>query len=161
MVHVGPDPGAAERSWLRAGTKWLSAGQAEFLTRGIRFIAVGGAAFLTYLAIMWVLVDQRQNSATVGAAVAFTVATIVSYVGNTLWSFRAPIRGRTAWRFLVIVLLGLAANMAIASALQALGLGYALISVIVFISVPVLNFLGHQFWTFRVDGHGRQSGTPV
>jgi putative flippase GtrA len=120
------------------------------LKRVVRFGIVGGVSFLVYLACMWFVVDRLGQNATLAAACAFCVATIVSYIGNTLWSFEAPIRGATAVRFLVIVLLGLVANIVIAWALQRIGLGYVVISVIVFVTVPILNFLGHQFWTYRV-----------
>lgn len=128
----------------------MSPERVALLRRAVRFLVVGGAAFCVYLATMWAVVGQMHRSAPFGAVVAFSLSTAVSYVGNTIWSFEAPLTAATAWRFLVIVLAGLAANVAIAAAMQRLQAGYALISVVVFATVPVLNFVGHQFWTFRV-----------
>ena len=104
---------------------------------------------LFYVATMAALVEGLRTSATVGAIGAFCIGTAVSYIGNTVWSFEAQWNASSARRFVVVTLAGLVLNVALAYALETVGLHYLLISLVILVIVPAFNFIGHNFWTYR------------
>ena len=123
----------------------LSAGLARQL---IRFFAVGGLAAITYVAIMAIVVDGFGGRVLLGAFLAFVIATLVSFVGNALWSFGARLTAAKAAMFFAVNTAGLGLNMLIAWLLERAGVHYLLISLTVLIVVPLFNFAGHRLITF-------------
>jgi putative flippase GtrA len=81
--------------------------------------------------------------------VAFVVATIFSYLVNTMWSFSSPLHGRNLLRFCVVALVGLSLAMMISGAAQHYGLHYLWGIFFVVLVVPPVTFLLHSFWTYR------------
>jgi putative flippase GtrA len=123
----------------------LPAGLARQL---IRFFAVGGLAAVTYVAIMALVVDGFGGRVLLGAFLAFVIATLVSFVGNALWSFGARPTPAKAAMFFAVNTVGLGLNMLIAWLLERAGVHYLLISLTVLIVVPLFNFAGHRLITF-------------
>ena len=80
---------------------------------------------------------------------AFIVATVVSYLINTLWSFSSRLHGRTLGRFVVVSIGGFGLAMLVAWAAQSVGLGYLAGIMIVALIIPVYTFILHNFWTYR------------
>ena len=77
----------------------LSAATARQL---IRFFVVGGVAAIAYVAVMALVVDGFGGRVLLGAFLAFVIATLVSFVGNALWSFGArPTPAKAAMFFAV------------------------------------------------------------
>jgi len=114
----------------------------------IRFFAVGGLAAVTYVAIMAIVVDGFGGRVLLGAFLAFVIATLVSFVGNALWSFGARLTSAKAAMFFAVNTIGLGLNMLIAWLLERAGVHYLLISLTVLIVVPLFNFAGHRLITF-------------
>ena len=124
-------------------------GLAADLTRQlIRFFMVGGLAAITYVAVMAIVVDGFGGRVLLGAFLAFVLATLVSFVGNALWSFGARPTPAKAVMFFVVNTVGLGLNMLIAWLLERAGVHYLLISLTVLIVVPLFNFAGHRLITF-------------
>jgi putative flippase GtrA len=123
--------------------------QSGLLRKVARFGIVGVVSSLFYVATMAALVEGLRTSATVGAIGAFCIGTAVSYIGNTVWSFEAQWNASSARRFVVVTLAGLVLNVALAYALETVGLHYLLISLVILVIVPAFNFIGHNFWTYR------------
>lgn len=117
--------------------------------RAFRFLLIGGITAVCYIGTMALMVDVMNTSATVGAVVAFIVGTIVSYLGNSLYTFDAALGGRAMSRFVVVVLFGLISNVGIAWLLEGFGFHHLLISLVILVIVPVQNFVLHETWTFR------------
>jgi putative flippase GtrA len=114
----------------------------------IRFVLVGLAAAVVYVAIMALVIDGLGGSVLLGAFLAFVIGTAVSFVGNALWSFGSrPTAGRAIW-FFAINTTGLCLNMAIAWLLERAGVHYLLIALTVLTIVPMFNFAGHRLITF-------------
>ena len=105
-----------------------------------------------YIGTMAFMVDVMSTSATAGAVVAFIVGTIVSYLGNSLYTFDVALNGIAMIRFVVVVLFGLISNVGIAWLLEGLGFHHLLISLVILVIVPVQNFILHEIWTFRRNG---------
>lgn len=118
----------------------------------IRFFAVGGLAALTYVAVMAIVVDGFGGRVLLGAFLAFVIATLVSFVGNALWSFGARLTTTKAAMFFTVNTVGLGLNMLIAWLLERAGVHYLLISLTVLIVVPLFNFAGHRLITFARTG---------
>ena len=114
----------------------------------IRVFTVGGFVFLAYVAVMAAVVDRFGGRVLLGAFLAFVIATLVSFVGNALWSFGARLTAARATLFFAINTVGLVLNMLIAWLLERAGVHYLLISLTVLIVVPLFNFAGHRLITF-------------
>ncbi len=112
------------------------------------FAGIGLLSSACYFAVMMVCVDLLGLGVVKAAFLAFIVGTIISYFGNTFFTFNERMTARTATRFLLIVLVGMGLNLLIAHLLDLAGFHYALIALTVFTAVPALNYIGHRFWTY-------------
>ena len=121
---------------------------ADLARQLIRFFAVGGLAAITYVAVMAIVVDGVGGRVLLGAFLAFVIATLVSFVGNALWSFGARLTPQKAAMFFAVNTAGLGLNMLIAWLLERAGVHYLLISLTVLVVVPLFNFAGHRLITF-------------
>jgi putative flippase GtrA len=121
---------------------------ADLARQLIRFFVVGGVAAVAYVAVMAILVDGFGGRVLWAAFLAFVLATLVSFVGNALWSFGARMTTAKAAIFFAVNSVGLLLNMAIAWLLERAGVHYLLISLTVLIVVPLFNFAGHRLITF-------------
>lgn len=126
-----------------------SAEKSALIQRGLRFAVTG--LFITALHALIAIVFINFVSALPPLAngVAFAVATVVSYVINTTWSFSARLHGRTLLRFLSVSGCGFLLAMLVAWAAQMAGLHYLLGIAAVALTVPVFTFVLHNFWTYR------------
>jgi len=101
---------------------------------------------------MSISIDWLGLTILTSALIAFCTGTIISYIGNTLVTFRVPMSRTSFIKFSVVVLIGLGINQAIAYGLSQLGAHYILIAITVFIVVPIINFAGHSLFTYRGAG---------
>jgi putative flippase GtrA len=114
----------------------------------IRFVLVGLVAAAVYVAVMALVVDGLGGRILWGAFFAFVIATLVSFLGNAVWSFESrPTASRAAW-FFAVNTAGLGLNMLIAWLLERAGVHWLLVSLTVLIVVPMFNFAGHRLITF-------------
>ncbi len=81
--------------------------------------------------------------------VAFTVATVFSYLINTLWSFSGRLHGKNLRRFAVVSVLGCLLSVAVSGLAEHYGLRYWIGIAFVVFTVPPATFLLHGFWTYR------------
>lgn len=81
--------------------------------------------------------------------VAFAVATLLSYLINTMWSFSSKLHGKNLLRFCMVSFIGLFLAMSISGAAQYYGLHYWYGIFYVVCTVPPVTFLLHNFWTYR------------
>jgi len=82
--------------------------------------------------------------------VAFGVATLFSYAINTVWSFTAPLHGRTLMRFSIVSIAGCLLAMIISGLADTLGMNYGFGIAAVVCIVPPVSFVLHISWTYRV-----------
>jgi putative flippase GtrA len=114
----------------------------------LRFLIVGIVSSASYAGTMKLAVDGLGESVVIGAFAAFAVGTLISYLGNTFWTFSAPMSGRTFSRFVVVVMLGLMLNLFIAVMLNYFEVHYLLITLVILVVVPVFNYICHALWTY-------------
>ena len=85
------------------------------------------------------------------ATASFLVAVTNNYTWNRLWTFRGQ-RGHVAYqgfRFLIVAVCALGANLLILETLIALGLEKIPAQATAIILVTPLNFVGNKLWSFR------------
>lgn len=117
--------------------------------QALRFGCVGVAATLTHVGVVVALVEGVNLHPTPANVVAFLVAMSLGYTANSLWSFDAGLNRKSAFRYLVVSLLGLSLTILLSSAAAAAQLPYLVGVGLVVCCVPVLNFILHRYWTYR------------
>lgn len=85
----------------------------------------------------------------VANGIAFVVATVFSYMINTLWSFSSPLHGRNLLRFVSVSIFGGFLAVCVSSFAQQYGMHYLYGIGLVALAVPPVTFLLHSFWTYR------------
>lgn len=117
--------------------------------RALRFGATGVFVTLVHVVVAsgWIhFVDGNPSFAN---AVAFTVATLVSFLMNTLWSFSSVIEKDVLLKFALVALVGLLLSASISGVVDWLGFDYKIGIFAVVCVLPPSNFLMHHFWTYR------------
>jgi putative flippase GtrA len=117
-----------------------------------KFSVVGATGYLINLAVYTALLRGADFHYAAAATCSFLVAVTNNYTWNRLWTFHAQ-RGHYGWqglRFLVVALIAYGANLALLSALIALGVDKVLAQAIAVVLVTPLNFIGNKLWSFRL-----------
>jgi putative flippase GtrA len=117
--------------------------------QALRFVLVGIGCTALHVAIAGALIEIGGSDAGAANGIAFTIATLASYVSNSIWTFQAPLAGGSLARFVVVALAGLAITVAVTSAIQSAGYHYLVGIAAVVLTVPALSFLSHRLWTYR------------
>jgi putative flippase GtrA len=117
--------------------------------RFVLFVVCGLASSAVYMAALHVAVTKLGWGPLASATLAFVLGTAVSYLLNAAVTFSAPLSGVMAVKFTAVTLAGLALNLAITAALTRAGFVYWLTGLVVLVTVPVFNYLGHATVTFR------------
>lgn len=116
----------------------------------LRFSITGILATLTHFAVLTTGVEVFGLPPIPTNGLAFCVAVIVTYLGQSLWVFRA--RGHNTaqmGRFVATALLGLVSNVGLmALVVRGLGLPYQVGFVTALICVPLMTFVANKFWVF-------------
>ena len=116
-----------------------------------KFAAVGASGYVVNLVVYTALLRGAGFHYAAAATCSFLVAVTNNYLWNRLWTFRSE-RGHMAWqglRFLTVALVAYIANLALLSALIALGVDKVLAQAIAILVVTPLNFIGNKLWSFR------------
>lgn len=119
----------------------------------IKFVLVGSIAALIHLSILHLLVAAEFLQPLMANALAFMVAFIASYTGQSLWTFTNKQHNHksAALRFLVTQLLcSFVLNQGLyALLLEFTSLNYLVASVIVLVIVPLVTFSLSKYWVFK------------
>lgn len=126
-----------------------SAEKSALIQRGVRFAVTGLFVTALHALVAVLFINFISPLPPLANGVAFAVATLVSYVINTTWSFSARLQGRTLLRFLLVSVCGFLLAMFVAWAVQIAGFHYLLGIAAVALTIPVFTFLLHNFWTYR------------
>jgi putative flippase GtrA len=118
--------------------------------QGSRFIVTGVLATAIHAVIAIVFMQLIAPAPMLANGCAFAVATMFSYLANTLWSFSSSIRTRTFLRFLVVSAGGCLLAMGVAGAADRAGWNYLVGILLVVCVVPPVTFVAHRQWTYRV-----------
>jgi putative flippase GtrA len=128
----------------------------QHLVRGFRFgitglVNTGIHALVAVLCLegFFLGVPWLVAGPVVANGVAFVVATVFSYVVNTVWSFSTSINRKNFQRFVVVAVIGLVAAMGLARLAELIGLPPLGGVVLVVCVMPLVNFGLHSLWTYR------------
>lgn len=117
-------------------------------SRILRFICNGMVATAVHAAIVFILTQHYAIGVGIANAIAFLIATAVSYVSNTLWTFESRHTARIMFRYVAVTCVGSVASYLLASLCAALGMpwwgGVALIVMV----MPVFTWKAHRLWTY-------------
>lgn len=126
------------------------------LVRGFRFgiTGVANTGIHTLVAVLclegfFLGLPWLVTGPVVANGVAFVVATVFSYVVNTLWSFSLEMNRRNLQRFLIVSVIGLFAAMTLAKLAEMIGLPPMGSVVLVVCVMPFVNFALHSLWTYK------------
>lgn len=119
------------------------------IQRGLRFAVTGLFVNALHALVAVLFINFVVPQPPLANGVAFAVATVVSYVINTTWSFSARLHGRTLLRFSLVSVCGFFLAMLVAWVAQMAGLHYLLGIVAVAVTIPAFTFVLHNFWTYR------------
>jgi len=126
-----------------------SAEKDALIRRGLRFAVTGLFVTALHALVAVLFINGVSPKPPLANGVAFAIATVVSYVINTTWSFSARLHGKTLLRFLLVSAGGFFLAMFVAWAAQMAGLHYLLGIVAVALTIPAFTFVLHNFWTYR------------
>jgi len=120
----------------------------SFAVRAFRFGLTGLFVTLVHVCVAVTCIEQFLLVPPVANGIAFILATLVSYVINTFWSFSTPFHRKNLCRFFVVAALGLLLTMSTSGIVEWYGASYwyGILAVIVVVS-PTM-FLLHNFWTY-------------
>lgn len=125
------------------------AGYGPRLVRLIRFCITGVVVTGIHAAIAATLIAGFGVAPYVANAIAFLVATTVSYVVNTQWSFSARLSQRTLRRYVVVAAFGCLLTVGVSGTAQMAGLDYRLGILLVILCVTPITFALHNWWTYQ------------
>lgn len=120
-----------------------------FTKQALRFTVSGLLITGLHVIIATTFIKMVLPVPVIANGLAFVIATIFSYLINTLWSFSSPLHGKNLFRFCLVSLIGLILAMAISGAAQYFELHYWYGIGLVVCIVPPVTFLLHNFWTYR------------
>ncbi|MCX4221126.1 GtrA family protein [Pseudomonas sp. MCal1] len=123
--------------------------RSALIQRGVRFAVTGLFVTALHALVAVLFINFVSPVPALANGVAFIVATVVSYVINTTWSFSARLHGKTLMRFLMVSAGGFLLAMFVAWAAQMAGLHDLAGIIAVALTIPAFTFVLHNFWTYR------------
>jgi putative flippase GtrA len=114
-----------------------------------RFLATGVINTLVHTIVAVALIKLFSANQTAANVIAFILATLVSYLVNTLWSFGRALSGRTLKRFVTVAMIGATVTALVARTAESLGAHYLVGIGCVAVTVAPMTFLLHKYWTYR------------
>ncbi len=148
---MAPDaPAGPTRAAAFAGSARLAVGRPSNWAQLARFALVGASGYVVNLAVYSALVLSGTPYG-LAAVASFLVAVTNNYTWNRLWTFRDR-RGHVVFqgaRFLVVSVVGLAANLVLLTALVALGVPPIPAQAGAVALVLPWNFVANKLWSFR------------
>lgn len=130
--------------------------------RWVRFGLTGGAATLSYFLLGLLFVKQWGMFVLVGNALAYVISFIVSYLGQSRWTFGVRGNHKVALpRFAAVQAFGLLFNSLVVGICTLRGLSYEVSMLVASAAVPVLVFFLCKYWVFRQGSTASASTGPA
>ncbi len=119
------------------------------LSRFCRFAIIGVLNTFVHLAVVVSLVEWLHVFPVWANGAAFICANIFSFWANSRWSFKRAMSRALYARFLAVSLLSLLATLGVTALGEWLGVYYLVSVFITFLTLPVVTYLAHRYWTYR------------
>lgn len=127
---------------------FIRGSHSALLVRVFRFGITGVMVTGVHVLVAGALLGFAGFGGALSNGIAFWVATAVSWVAHTTWSFSSRLSVGRSLRFVTVSLIGCAVAMSVAGAAESAGLPAWAGIVFVVMSVPPLTFVLHNFWTY-------------
>ncbi len=118
-------------------------------TKFVRFAVTGLLLTAVHTLLATLFIKLVTPIPPLANGLAFTGATVLSYLINTHWSFSARLSGRTFRKFFMVSVAGFLLAVLVSWLMQRAGFHYLLGILAVAVCVPPITFLLHNFWTYR------------
>jgi putative flippase GtrA len=126
-----------------------------------RFVVSGVSVTALHFAVALLLIERARATPAVANSIAFAIATAVSYVLNTRWSFAAALGARTLTKFLLVSAIGLVLAATVSWLAQQQGLSSLTGICLVACTVAPATFTLHKFWTYGDPAQGGSAARAV
>lgn len=113
------------------------------------FFFCGLVAAAAYASTIVALVEALGWHTLPATVAGFVNGTLVSYVLNARFTFKAEMDRATFIRFWIVTVIGLGINVTVVEGAQWFGLHYGFGIFGALVLAPAFNFLAHRFWSFR------------
>jgi putative flippase GtrA len=95
------------------------------------------------------IINYVINSPPIANGIAFILATFISYLLNTLWSFSSQLSKVNLLRFILVSFLGFTLAVSVSAIADHYALHYIIGIGLVVCTVTPATFLLHTFWTYQ------------
>lgn len=134
-------------AWDRDGLQAILS--LPIVKRALRFGTTGVMLTFLHAAIATGLIEGIALNPVPANIIAFILSTLVSYLVNTYWSFSQKPGAGSLARFGVVAVCGLSVTTCVSGFAEWLGLPYWIGIMGVVVTVPLVTFPLHAFWTYR------------
>jgi putative flippase GtrA len=114
------------------------------------FSLIGVVNTLIHLIIVTALVELFSVHPLPANGMAFISANLFSFWANSRWSFQAAVTRQRYMRFLAVSLAGLAISLIAVAISETLQWHYLAGVFLSFIFLPLITFLAHRNWTWKI-----------
>lgn len=114
------------------------------------FSLIGVVNTLLHLMVVTGLVELFSVHPIPANGMAFITANLFSFWANSRWSFRAAVTRQRYMRFLAVSLLGLFVSLLAIAVSEALQWHYLAGVLLSFVFLPLITFLAHRHWTWKI-----------
>lgn len=121
----------------------------DIFQRACRYSLTGVLITLLHFSIAVFIIEKLGLTPTIANGIASLIAMLVSFVINSVWSFKQPLQGPALVRFFIVSLIGFLLTVGIAWVNQLLGFHYIMGIMLVIIIIPLITFTLHNSWTYK------------
>ncbi len=119
--------------------------------RFTKFPAIGVLNTLIHLAVVSGLAEFFYMHPVTANCAAFVAANLFSFFANSYFNYHTPITITLYGRFLTVSLGGLSITAILSAFATMQGWHYLIGTAMVFVTLPVLTFTVHHWWTWKED----------
>lgn len=115
----------------------------------LRFAGIGLAATVAHVSVAATTIALLSMPVTLANALAVLSASLLSYFGHALWTFKAPPTAGSLLRFAVVTAAAAAFAALLAALVAEIGGGWWAGIAVTAVVVPAFSYCAHRSWTFR------------
>jgi putative flippase GtrA len=119
----------------------------------LRFAGIGLAATIAHVSVAAATINLLSVPVASANALAVLSASLLSYFGHALWTFKAPPTADSFLRFAAVTAAAAALAALLAALVAEIGGRWWSGIVVTAVVVPVFSYWVHRSWTFRRSGH--------
>ncbi|MCF3946429.1 GtrA family protein [Acidiphilium iwatense] len=121
----------------------------QLVSRVMKFGVTGITSTAIYVGLSYTMIKILALEVIVSSIVAFIIASVFSYLVNTLWSFSEKPSPANLMKFATVTILGSAISSAILKNAITMGFGYWIGIIAILLIVPLMTFIAHHVWTYQ------------